>query len=318
MGALLAGLPIQHPGAKMKTTLVIHGPQGTGKNMFFECIMAIYGQYGRVIDQSAIEDKFNDWASRKLFLIADEVVARSDLYHVKNKLKAFITGEWIRINPKNLAAYEERNHVNLVFLSNERMPVVLEEDDRRHTVIWTPAKLGPAFYKEVQDEINAGGIAALHDHLLNLPLGDFRPSTLPPITKAKRELIELSKDSTARFADELNRGDLYAELTKGDDRIRHSAALSQDVYDLYKTWCARIGTKPAPMPKLIDALGRKHSMPSARERYLLAGTEKGPHGVIKLRTGVEMTPGQSRKAWLGNCIESFRSAVTDYKEFQRG
>src|SRR6185503_7325370 len=56
--------PIQHPGAKLKTTLVLHGPQGTGKNLFFEAIMAIYGHYGRVIDQTAIEDRFNDWASR--------------------------------------------------------------------------------------------------------------------------------------------------------------------------------------------------------------------------------------------------------------
>ena len=56
--------PIQHPGAKMQTTIVVHGPQGTGKNMFFEAIMGIYGRYGRIIDQSAIEDKFNDWASR--------------------------------------------------------------------------------------------------------------------------------------------------------------------------------------------------------------------------------------------------------------
>ena len=32
--------PIQHPGAKMRTALVLHGPQGTGKNMFFEAIMA--------------------------------------------------------------------------------------------------------------------------------------------------------------------------------------------------------------------------------------------------------------------------------------
>ena len=31
--------PIQHPGAKMQTTIVIHGPQGTGKNMFFEAIV---------------------------------------------------------------------------------------------------------------------------------------------------------------------------------------------------------------------------------------------------------------------------------------
>ncbi|MEO6519389.1 MAG: DUF5906 domain-containing protein, partial [Pseudoxanthomonas sp.] len=145
--------PIQHPGAKMKTTLVLHGPQGTGKNMFFEALMSIYGQYGRIIDQSAIEDRFNDWASRKLFLIADEVIARSDLYHVKNKLKAFITGDRIRINPKNMAAYEEQNHVNVVFLSNESMPVVLEEDDRRHAVIWTPEKLGVEFYQAVLAEI---------------------------------------------------------------------------------------------------------------------------------------------------------------------
>lgn len=33
-------------------------------------------------------------------MIADEVVARQELYHVKNKLKSFVTGEWIRINPK--------------------------------------------------------------------------------------------------------------------------------------------------------------------------------------------------------------------------
>ena len=69
------GRPIQHPGAKLKSTIVVHGPQGTGKNLFFEALMRIYGEYGDVIDQSAVEDKFNDWASRKLFMIADEVVA---------------------------------------------------------------------------------------------------------------------------------------------------------------------------------------------------------------------------------------------------
>jgi putative DNA primase/helicase len=38
--------PIQNPGAKMKTALVLHGPQGTGKNLFFEAIMAIYAEHG--------------------------------------------------------------------------------------------------------------------------------------------------------------------------------------------------------------------------------------------------------------------------------
>ena len=70
--------PIKNPGAKMKSCVVVCGPQGAGKNMIFEdVVMRIYRDYGRVIDQDAIEDKFNDWASRKLFLIADEVLSRS-------------------------------------------------------------------------------------------------------------------------------------------------------------------------------------------------------------------------------------------------
>ena len=56
-----------------------------------------------------------------------------------------VMGEQIRINPKNMAAYWEANHVNMVFLSNEAMPVVLEDDDRRHAVIWTPEQLDRDF-----------------------------------------------------------------------------------------------------------------------------------------------------------------------------
>jgi putative DNA primase/helicase len=191
--------PIQHPGAKMRTALVLHGPQGTGKNLFFEAVMAIYGEYGRIIDQAAIEDKFNDWAGRKLFMIADEVVARQELFHIKNKLKGFVTGEWIRINPKNVAAHDEKNHVNLVFLSNEAQPLVLEKDDRRYAVIHTPEKMHAEFYQAVRDEINEGGIAALHHYLLNLDLGDFDEHTKPPTTRAKDDLIELSMDSVGSF-----------------------------------------------------------------------------------------------------------------------
>ncbi|WP_396616778.1 DUF5906 domain-containing protein [Lysobacter soli] len=295
--------PLQHPGAKMKTTLVLHGPQGTGKNMFFEALMAIYGRYGRVIDQSAIEDRFNDWASRKLFLIADEVVARSDLYHVKNKLKAFITGEWIRINPKNMAAYDERNHVNVVFLSNEAMPVVLEEDDRRHTVIWTPEKLERDFYLALLAEIENGGVAALHDHLLHLDLGDFGPGTLPPMTAAKSELVNLSLDSTSRF---------YYELTQRDvGGILPRPALSQDLYELYKAWCHKGGHRPAPLPKLLNAFDRKHRSPAVRKRYQMGSDLKGPHGIVMFDQAAP--DGSSETGWLGEQVSKFRDAVKDYK-----
>ena len=296
--------PLQHPGAKMKTTLVLHGPQGTGKNMFFEAYMAIYGEYGRVINQDAIEDKFNDYASRKLFLIADEVVARSDLYHVKNKLKAFITGDWIRINPKNMGAYDERNHVNLVFLSNEAMPVVLEEDDRRHCVIYTPEKLQADFYKRVLASLRNGAVAALHDYLLNVDLGDFDAGTLPPDTDAKAELINQSLDSTSRF--------FYAleahEMVPG----KLGPALAADVFRLYRGYCAANGLRAAPMPRLQNILVRKHGVTQAKKRYL-KGFEVTPNPVSILLLGdLERPLQQTEQDWLGEQIDRFANAATDW------
>jgi putative DNA primase/helicase len=240
--------PIHHPGAKMKTALILHGPQGVGKNLFFEAVMAIYGPYGRIVDQAAIEDKFNDWASRKLFLIGDEVVARQELFHMKNKLKGFVTGTWIRINPKNVAAHDEANHVNVVFLSNERQPLVLEKDDRRYAVIWTPEQLSRDFYNDVSAELAAGGVAALHDYLLNLELGDFKPHTLPPMTTAKADLIALSLDSVERFV---------AEWTGGETDFPCCPCRSMDLYAAYLRWCRANGVqRPRESNQFLGHIGK--------------------------------------------------------------
>ena len=301
--------PIQHAGAKMQTTIVVHGPQGTGKNLFFEAIMAIYGRYGRIIDQSAIEDKFNDWASRRLFLIADEVVARSDLYHVKNKLKAFITGEWIRINPKNMAAYDERNHVNMVFLSNEAMPVVLEQDDRRHAVIYTPEKLSADFYTGLKAEIDNGGVAALHHYLLHLDLGDFGPASKPPMTDAKRELIDQSLDSPSRFVLAFEGGDIDGFPRKGAPALL-TPCLSQDFYELYGEWCRRQGLKALNQPKFMNMVDRKHKGLVERKRIGYAGN---PARVLHLPGGHELPTAQNESDWLRERVDVFKQASKDYK-----
>lgn len=236
--------PIQHPGAKMRTSLIFHGPQGTGKNLFFESVMAIYGEYGRIVDQAAIEDKFNDWASKKLFLIADEVVARTELFHIKNKLKGLVTGEWIRINPKNVAAHDERNHVNLVFLSNESQPLVLEQDDRRYTVIHTPPKLPEKFYQEVSGEVKKGGVAALHHYLLHLDLGDFDTHTKPPMTRAKSDLIDVSMDSVHSFIRDWQHGDV--------PDAPFCPCLGTHLYKSYVRHCDRTGErKPRTLQKFL-------------------------------------------------------------------
>jgi hypothetical protein len=298
--------PIQYPGAKMKTAVVVHGPQGTGKSLIFESILVIYGKYGRIIGQDAIEDKFNDWASKKLFLIADEVVARSDLYHVKNKLKSFITGDWIRINPKNLNAYDERNHVNMIFLSNERMPVVLEEDDRRHAVIWTPEKLSADFYQAVAKERSNGGDEAFHDYLLHVDLEDFNEHTPPPMTAAKKDLIDLSKDTISRFYEEWESGHI--------DGFKVMPVLSEDFYELYRAWCVKQGVKPGPLVKMVDMMIKRLYCTKRRCRYVsMANPSNNPKTFIFSESCDSVPSGFSEMGWLGKCVNEFHENMAIYR-----
>jgi putative DNA primase/helicase len=237
--------PLQHRGAKMHSAIVVHGPQGTGKSRIFEAVADIYGTYGRVLGQDALEDKFNaDWAEKKLFIVGDEVMAKVEMYHVKNRLKGFITGSTIRVNPKNVAAHTEKNQMNIVFLSNERQPMILENDDRRHLVIWTPPKPDEDFFAQVNAEIDNGGIAALHHYLLNLDLGDFKPWTKPPMTEAKQDLIDLGLSSEERFLREWQR--LEVEGRDGEP-VPFCPCLGSSLYRVYEDWCKRQGEfRPRP------------------------------------------------------------------------
>ncbi len=301
--------PIKHYGAKMQTALVVHGAQGTGKSIFFEAIGKIYGEYSIVLNQGAIEDKFNsDWTSRKLFIIADEIVARQDMYHLKNQLKAFITGEWVRVNPKNLAAYKERNHMNLVFLSNEKQPVMLEEDDRRHCVVWTPEKLGDSYYENISQEIADGGIPALHQFLLQRDLTGFKPWTKPPMTVAKQDLVDLGKDSISLFIEAWCDGALGLPVCP---------ALSSDFYDAYQRWCKRTGEYEQKERFMNNWVDKSSTLNRHRTNIYISGSRVTARLIVPsdeflavaLKNGantVEKIDGEGESKYLSKSVSEFK------------
>lgn len=226
--------PLRHRGAKMETSIIMHGDEGSGKNFFFEkVIKKIYGEYGYVIGNAQLESQFNDWASKKLFMVADEVVTRSELKHMKGKLKYLVSGDMIIINPKGLPEHGEANHMNFVFLSNELQPLALDKTDRRYLVIWTPPALGREFYIEVAQEIDAGGIEAYFHYLLHeLDMGDFNEHTKPIYTDAKESLIEKSLTPAERF---------YRDWSRGFLPLPFITCGVTQLYDAYKVWCDKSG-----------------------------------------------------------------------------
>lgn len=257
--------PLQNPGAKMSSAVIMHGPQGTGKSAVFQTLARIYGDYATVLNQRGLEDRFNaDWAENKLFILAEEVVTRQEMWHIKNELKELVTGEWIRVNPKNVAAYRQRNQINIAYLSNEGQPLPLENDDRRHLVVWTPPQLHEEWYDQLWAEIENGGVEAFYHYLLHeVDLTDWHPKKRPPMTASKEELIHLSKQSEDRFVE---------EWMAGETPHPFSPCTSQDLYTAYQRWCRANGVRyPAESHKFLGKVKKMEGWVGGR-RYVYDST----------------------------------------------
>lgn len=308
-------LPLQRPGTKMRSALVFHGPQGMGKNLFFEIFTRIYGHYALVVGQEQLEDKFNDWASQKLFLIGDEVVARQELFHQKNKLKAFITGETIQINTKMMPLRKEMNHVNVVFLSNEHQPLALEDGDRRYFVVYTPPVRDDALYERVAASLKTGGAEAFYRYLLDYDLGGFSEFDIPLMTTAKIDLIELGLRPAERFLREWLRGYLPLPL---------QVCSAGQLYRAFRHWCGLTGERFPPI--------QEHFSRSVGKSAALIGSRlpnKGPplrYKVIKLDDSVSgkravrmwipsdyhRPEGVSEGMWAADLMTIFEEKLADF------
>jgi len=302
---------VQNVGAKMKTAVVMYGPEGTGKNLFWSALLDIFRPYSVLIGQAELEDKHNTWQSAKLFIVANEVVTRSEMSHHVGRLKALITEDFVHINPKFVDVRYERNHMNMVFLSNEFQPLKISPGDRRYMVIRTPAAMPEDFYKAVAAEFAAGGAAAFMQHLAELDLAGFGEHTKPIVTDAKRDLIEIGMLPSQLF---------WQEMKDGLVPLPYCPALTQDVYRAYTLWCARSGYKmPEGLnrftPNFMSMNGVRRHEPRIADPDSPLDLAKDKDTLRKRRVFVmgSRPDGLNDEAWLTRGITDFRKALRAFE-----
>ncbi|HGM4963222.1 TPA: bifunctional DNA primase/polymerase [Pseudomonas putida] len=224
--------PLQHMGAKMDTAILFHSTmEGSGKSLLFADIMGeLYGRYGATVGQAQLEGNFNAWQSGKLWAVFEEVVSRDQRYNQVGKIKHMITGKTVRMESKFINGWEESNHMNSAFLSNEIMPWPISEDDRRMLVMWPMETLPAERQKAIARELANGGVAALYGWLLDVDLGDFNQRTRPPKTEARQRLVELSRTAWQTFFYLWRNGELGHGLW--------GCCLTSDVYAMFLEWCS--------------------------------------------------------------------------------
>lgn len=295
--------PLQNPGAKMRTAVIMHGDEGAGKNFLFDTAVAIYGKYGMVVGQDELEDKFNDWRSCKMFIVGDEVSSRSELVHNKNRLKALITSPTVVINPKNLPRREESNHINVAFLSNELQPLALDNSDRRYLVIYTPRAREFEFYRRLKEWKAKGGVAALYHYLLNYDIKDFDPFAPAPVTAAKADLIDLNRKSPERFWLEWSGDQL--------DLPYRSCSLAQ-AYRAYLKYAQRTGDRFPVQRALFTRMVMRmseHAGKPAREKIMKLDSASNRCERMLL---VCDPPPEAQGAWAKDCVEAFEKSLSTY------
>ena len=281
-------LPLQRPGAKMRTALIVHGPEGTGKSIFFDVVREIYGQYSRMVTQLQLQSEYTDWLSKMLFCVAEEVVTRQELKHHKGLLKNLVTNPVVNINEKYMPLRTEANHSNFCFLSNEMLPMALDQGDRRYTVIWYEPRrtFSPEYFRALGDEIAAGGAAGLYHWLLQQDLGDFNEHTRPYESRARKNLIELNMPARDRFLMEWKDG-LLPDFRFGPARV-------SDVYQVFRRWCGLKGERFVDNETTVGTMLGRHMHKGVRQGDVWvwdrADNEKGYERV------------RARQKWRGTVV----------------
>jgi hypothetical protein len=306
--------PLQHPGTKLRTAVIMHGDEGAGKNFLFDLWVEIYGKYGALVGQDELEDKFNDWRSAKLAVVGDEVSSRQELVHNKNRLKALITSTSVQINPKNLPRREERNHINIVFLSNELQPLALDNSDRRYLVIYTPRAREFEFYRTLKAWKDADGLAHFYEYLLTYPLEDFDPFAPAPLTQAKLDLIDLNRKTPERF---------WMEWAGGELDLPYRSCSTAQAYRAYTKYCQRTGDRfPLQRPvftrmvlRISESMGGTLDPPRPPVKEWMARVIDEASSARKTTRMFLVMPkpdNVSDSAWASECVSTFDQDLKDY------
>lgn len=185
---------VQKPGVKQRSTILVIGKQGIGKDAIGCAMTEILGpQNVRAIGNKELTSSFNGWLGRSQFIIVPELMC-GDRLEMMNNLKPLITNDQIEINEKNQPTYWLRNRANFVMFSNHDDAAMLEDGDRRYFVFKSHAEpKDEAYYEWYFRWLENDGAAALAHFFLKRDLSKYNPNKPAPKTIAKEEIVRDSR-----------------------------------------------------------------------------------------------------------------------------
>lgn len=190
---------IQNPTKRLATSIILQGEQGTGKTLFCTYVLRyIFNKNFCEVGQSDINKEHNDYIMGKQIIVANEVIHSDTKYIVSEKLKNYVSDDYVSIIRKYRDSLNVRNYAQWIFVSNNQVPIKIEKGDRRYSV-FRSKKLKDGFQlfqtlKENQHNEVLGFIKYLKELEVR-----FDEVNTPFHNMARNDLIEANLNSIESF-----------------------------------------------------------------------------------------------------------------------
>ena len=126
---------VQNPDKLVGTALVLRGSMGVGKGVFANEFGALFGRHYISLNNSGLlVGRFNGHFKDKVLLLADEAFWGGDK-QAEGALKNLVTEPIITIEEKGLNAYPMKNHLHMIFSTNNDWAVPAGPQERRFFVM---------------------------------------------------------------------------------------------------------------------------------------------------------------------------------------
>ena len=168
---------VQYPNRPAEAALVLKGEKGTGKSTLNKIMLTIFGQHGLSISNyNHLIGNFNSHLRDACFVALEEAIWAGQKAS-EGVLKSLITDGTVTIEQKGRDVITVPNMLHFIICSNEKWPVPSGAGERRFAVfqVSNSRKGDTVFWKDLNFEIDNGGVDALLFDLLEMDLTGFHP-----------------------------------------------------------------------------------------------------------------------------------------------
>lgn len=205
------GHVVQRPSIKLASApLLISKEQGTGKTtLAYNIPKALAGVHNTtIVSNKVLKSQFSDYLNGIHFVHFDEVYVNGkwDSDDTANAMKNLITGTELEIHPKGMRPFNIPNRVFVTSTSNYEDAISLPNmDERRWGVYYLAPTRGynetqrRAYFAVIHRFIESPRGPGVLRYIFNqVDLTGFNPQSPPPVTNAKRNMIDRSQSSAVQ------------------------------------------------------------------------------------------------------------------------